>query len=821
MLDALGSQPVPPEEAEGDRPLATLRTRAADDETVALVDAWAGVVHVLDFYQERILNEGYLTTATELLSVTEIARAIGYEPDPGVAASTALAFTVDDTVPDAVVVPLQTPVQSVPRQDELMQTFETSAALEARAEWNALRPRPTRPEVIDHTTTRLQLQGAATGLTVGSALVVVGAERPATTGPGADLSERWDLRFVTAVDLVDNPDALTNGSTPGADGDQHPQHTLVTLDRPLGDGHTTPAQQDVRVLAFRDRAGIFGWNAPDPKVVPAEWRANRELMVGGAPDGASRWRGFGLEEDRTRKSLGGRGTRAPVLDLDAEHPAIVTGSWVCLDSPRRVELYRVLRVGPAGRVDFSLTSRLTRLHLDGDEGLDLMPRRGTTVHCASADLPRAPVPDTGPVQGVAIELDRIVTPLPVGRRVIVTGTTPDGAAIAVDTRVTRCEATDGRTVVEVADAVPPLVRPSVVIRANVVGATHGETVQEEVLGHGDASAAFQTFVLRQAPLTWVPAPPTGSESTLELRVGGIRWERVDSLHDRGPNERVYTLRRDRDGRTIVATGDGVTGGARLPSGVENVRARYRRGLGRGGEVGPGQLTLLQVRPAGLQGVTNPRPAVGGADPASFDEVRRDAPRDVLTLGRLVALQDYEDLAASFPGIGKARAEALWDGRRSVVHLTVISSSGVALTTADPTLATLLASIDAVRDPGHRVRVSGHRPATFAVKAGILVDPAHQAPTVTAAVRAALVEAFAPAARRFGQPVFASEVTTVAQHVPGVRAVDLDRLYRSDEGEGLSTALASASARWDGGTVSAAELLVVDPEAIEITQVEDT
>lgn len=819
MLDALGTQPVPPDRTGGDRPLANLRTRAADDETVALVDAWASVVHVLDFYQERILDEGYLTTATELLSVTEIARSLGYEPDPGVASSVALAFTVEDTVAEAVLVEGGTPVQSVPGQGEQMQTFETTEAIEARAEWNVLRARRTRPQVIDGLTRRLHLQGAATGLAVGAALVVVGTERTSTTGPGADLSERWDLRFVTAVDLVDNPDALTNGSTPGSPGPQHPRHTVVTLDRPLGDARTAPAEQDVRVLAFRDRAGIFGWNAPDPKVVPAEWRANRELMAGGAADGAPRWRGFGLGEDRTRLGLGGRGLLAPVLDLDAEHPTIVAGSWVCLDSSRRVELYRVTRAGPAARVDFSLSSRVTRLHLDGDEGLNRLPRRGTTVHCASEDLPRAPVPDPGPVQGVAIDLDRTITPLPAGRRVVVTGTTPSGEPVAVDTRVTRCRATREGTVVEVADALPPLDRASVAVHANVAGATHGETVREEVLGHGDASVPFQTFALQQAPLTWVPAPPTGSASSLELRVGGVRWEQVDTLHGRGPHERVFTLRRDRDGRTVVATGDGVTGGARLPSGVENVRARYRKGLGRAGDVRPGQLTLLQARPAGLRGVTNPRQAVGGADPASFDEVRRDAPRDVLTLGRLVALRDYEDLAASFPGVGKARAEALWDGRRSVVHLTVTTPAGVALTPADPTLATLVASIDAVRDPAHRVRVSGHRPAAFAVKAGIVVDPAHQAPVVVAAVRDALLAAFGPDARRFGQPVFASEVTTVAQHVEGVVAVDLDLLHRTDQPAGLASALESRSARWDGGTVAAAELLVVAPAAVVITEVD--
>ena len=48
--------------------------------------ACACVADVLGFYQERIANEGYLRTATERRSVLELARTIGYELKPGVAA---------------------------------------------------------------------------------------------------------------------------------------------------------------------------------------------------------------------------------------------------------------------------------------------------------------------------------------------------------------------------------------------------------------------------------------------------------------------------------------------------------------------------------------------------------------------------------------------------------------------------------------------------------------------------------------------------------------------------------------------------------------
>ncbi len=65
-----------------------LTTRANDDPSIALLDAASVLLDVLTFYQERIANEGFLRTATERRSVLELARQIGYELNPGVAAST-------------------------------------------------------------------------------------------------------------------------------------------------------------------------------------------------------------------------------------------------------------------------------------------------------------------------------------------------------------------------------------------------------------------------------------------------------------------------------------------------------------------------------------------------------------------------------------------------------------------------------------------------------------------------------------------------------------------------------------------------------------
>ena len=74
--------------------LAGLKTRDDDDFSIALLDASSVMLDILTFYQERLANESYLRTATQLQSLTELARLIGYQPAPGVGSSVYLSFTL-------------------------------------------------------------------------------------------------------------------------------------------------------------------------------------------------------------------------------------------------------------------------------------------------------------------------------------------------------------------------------------------------------------------------------------------------------------------------------------------------------------------------------------------------------------------------------------------------------------------------------------------------------------------------------------------------------------------------------------------------------
>ena len=770
--------------------LRDLNTRDDDDLAIALLDAWATVADVLTFYSERIANESYLRTATERVSLLQLARLIGYELRPGVAASTHLAFELEDTphvpgVPRVVNIDVGTKVQSLPGQDELPQTFETVENIEARPEWNTLRPRQTVPAKPDQDDKEVYLKGVRTGLSPGDGLLLVGTEREATAG-----NENWDFRRLKTV-------------TADPDSDR----TRVTWDRGLGwrrfGGVILPAG-DPKAYALRQRAALFGYNAPDWLSMPESIKESYLGRLPGTDD--TEWPGFELESDDT-------------IDLDAVYPRITQGSWVVLSRPNYEEVYQVETVEEGSQTNFTLTAKTTRLEVRGENLVEKFGegRRDTVVFAQSEVLEIAEYPLADPVQGDEVLLDRRVDDLAGGRTLIFSGE-DDESGEPRDEPATLLEAVleDDLTKLRLtADLAYAYRRDTLTIHANVAHATHGES-REEVLGSGDASTPFQRFVLRESPLTHISAPtPSGTESTLEVRVDDIEWHEVPDLYGRGPEERVYTTRLDEESRTTVQFGDGRSGG-RLPTGRENVRASYRKGMGVDGLVRAEQLSLLMTPVLGVRGVKNPLAASGADDPESQDDARLNAPLTVLTLDRVVSLRDYEDFARAYAGIAKALATWVWTGETREVLVTVAAPAGREV--GADLLQNLVAAIRAVGDRHLPLRVEAYRPAFFGMAAKMRTNPDQIPERVVAAVAAALQEQFGFDARSFGQGVALSEVLAAIQAVPGVVMVDVDELYRMprDEREEQPQPFLEADVTRQGeedGDVLPAELLTLDPQSL--------
>ena len=190
----------------------------------------------------------------------------------------------------------------------------------------------------------------------------------------------------------------------------------------------------------------------------------------------------------------------------------------------------------------------------------------------------------------------------------------------------------------------PALRAPVTVFGNLVAATRGESVLNEIIGSGDASLAFQSFTLAKKPLTYFndPAGPGGRRSTLEVRVNAIKWKEVASFFGAGPEDQDYIVRQNDAGESEITFGDGVTG-VRLPTGVDNVTASYRFGAG-AAKPPAGVINQLAKPVEGLRRIVNPVAAGGGADADQPKDIRKNAPNSALILGRAVSVPDFEALA---------------------------------------------------------------------------------------------------------------------------------------------------------------------------------
>lgn len=539
------------------------------------------------------------------------------------------------------------------------------------------------------------------------------------------------------------------------------------------------------VYALRTTAALFGHNARQ-RITYADGRPNVDQN--------------GLIVTAEWPPTGEAGN---VLFLDNAYDKIAPDSYIVVVKPgsTAAQILQVEQVAIHPRTAYEISGKTTELQLSGNwcDEVTFALIRETAVYAQSErlELAEAPLEETvgydpdDPAAGYALELDGLYDGLEIGRWLIVAGECAE-TGIQRSEQVMLAEVTEGVRQV-VADAATTLDLPgdtphttlhfaaglaytyqraSVTLYGNVVKATHGET-RTEVLGSGDGSQRCQAFTLRQSPLTYVSAPTeAGVESTLRVWVNDVEWHEVGDLLPLEPTDHRFITRTNDAGQTTLIFGDGEHG-ARLPTGVENLQAGYRTGIGRPGNLAAGRISLLATRPLGVKAVVNPLPSTGGADPESREQARRNAPLGVLALDRLVSVTDYADFARTFAGIGKASATRLSDGRREVVHLTIAGIDDIPIDPGSDLYRNLGAALRRHGDPWQPCLIEPREWITLVISAGIGLDPDYRWAKVEPQLRAALLTAFSFERRELGQDAVLGEVISVLQQVPGVIYVDVD------------------------------------------------
>jgi predicted phage baseplate assembly protein len=585
------------------------------------------------------------------------------------------------------------------------------------------------------------------------------------------------------------------------------------ISRTLYDGWrnlpVTPSST-IEVYALRVRASIFGHNAPLRTGVRRSSNDNGELST----VEYNEWTPQIIDPDADNESPGG----GPIIfaagpsandpqeqirevTLDAPYAQILPGGWVVLERSRpitqgqsRLVITRAADVAERSRADYGMSAKGAQLRLndpwlavsDNQQPNPMLLVRGTAVYAGAELLELVEQPIDDPVADDEIELGDLYDGLEAGRWLIVAGERADLAGVD-GVRAAELVMLSGvrqgfdpdlpgdrsRTTLQLATPLSyAYKRDTAIVYGNVAHATHGET-RPEALGSGNGAQPIQQFTLRQPPLTFVSAPTVdGVESTLEVFVNDVRWHEAPSLWELGPTDRGYITRTDDDQRTSVIFGNGEHG-ARPATGRENIRAVYRTGIGAGGNVGVGAITLLTTRPLGVKGVVNPLAASGGADRESRDQARANAPLGVTALDRLVSVRDYEDFARTFAGIGKASAQQLSDGRREVVHLTIAGVDDAPIALTSDLYRNLRLALHRWGDPHLPIVVALRELVALIISANVRVHPDYLWDVVEPQIRAALLERLGFARRALGQDALLSEAITAIQAVAGVEYVDVD------------------------------------------------
>ncbi|HET8756042.1 MAG TPA: hypothetical protein VFM58_08535 [Solirubrobacteraceae bacterium] len=782
--------------------------REPDDPGIALLECGAVLGDILTFYQELYANEAYLRTASWRSSVAELARLVGYRLAPGLGGSATFAFELRPGAP--VTVPAGFSLQVELADGDAPAVLQTKAELVAVPELSRFSlHRPLRAPPLLRGARSLWLGGAVPAdLAADDRLLLAVPD-------GADPARLTATQIV----VVDAISALHGAAIVEIKGSLQRDYPAGAVAYRLGRsfrhfGHSAPAQEvsvgtggtavGEAVNYCRSIGGstLLGSGALGAHDLPLD-AAVDDIATGGEV--------ICTYVGGCRTPLQQSATWGGITYFLAGEEALPYGSTFYVEGVLLGAGALSQLLPPAYTTDVrtiaGISSRSLRLgSLTGPSTVLELDRALATSATAGADMRTFAIHEvTSP--RLSLRAQPVDRDIATGRDLYFAGAADVAAQLAG--RRLAIVPPAGEPVITVVAAVgvdssgvaglaglhrvtlaadvayesfpqEPGDAPTVVL-GNLVDAEQGKSEPEAVLGSGDGRSAFQTFKLPAAPLTYLAAPDQTPPQApaLEVTVAGRAWTRVESLFGQSADAEVYIVREDDAGSSWVQFGDGLRFGSRLPSGVDNVRARFRTGAGAHGLQKDGT-TVLAGRLDRLQAVQLAGVVAGGADRETADVARAAAPGRVQGLGRIVSLSDFETEALAMPGV--ALASAAWGIAHGVpaVTVTVLMESGreaehaavaAALRTAARERGPDRFEIEVVQGTLRRARLE----AELAITAG------YDAAAVLAAVREAL--GVSPAAdglfslrrRRFGQDERATRVTGVIQDVPGVSWARVVRL----------------------------------------------
>ncbi|HJR08375.1 MAG TPA: hypothetical protein VJ842_14030 [Pyrinomonadaceae bacterium] len=803
--------------------------RGADDPGIALLEGASILGDILTFYQELYANEAYLRTARWRESISDLVRLLGYRLSPGLGGNATFAFEVKGTKP--VLVPAKFPVKAQVEGLEKPADFETSEDVIAHPHLSRFHLyRPMLDPSITSATNEFYISVpdqnvAPVALKAGDRLLIGSPTQYLPPGPSRMLN--------SSVVIVDSVRELHGTKIFKIKGTLNvPYSTTILGAYKLGRtfkhfGHNGPLKitrtpKEIVATSVVDGKKTTTTTTPAPEYFHSFLR---DVLA----DGNKTWDYF---TDRRGLTPATR-TIEPTFSrlefpLDSDVKDLTAGSTIVLQAslykdtqqdhypPKEFSLVRTItKIKPATVTWGTVTGASSVLTLnapvdtyDGNDQYYFTDIRQLEFYETTSPLltlKAAPQEDVGDYFGIlkvfygteaelkTLEGRRLMFEK-AGAETIISTVTDIWSPPELDPLLPALRYVYTDPALNHADF--PNENPTVTVYGNLIEATQGKTEQEAPLGNGDARQAFQTFKLPKSPLTYKlsagDAPPEVPE--LEIYVNGRRWQRVSSFFGRKYDEEIYIVREDADDVSWVQFGDGRTG-ARLPSGMKNVVAKYRTGTGAYGALKPDTTVQAGAKLDRLDKIRMPAVASGGSEPEDGENAREAAPGKIQSLDRLVSLKDFESETLAISGV--ARATAAWQLEEHIptVVLTVLMNTGRDQEIEQ--VRKVLADYDRCRGPQRfPILLKQGKRQHAAVSIDFSYDPTFRKELVEEAIRRALGThdgkiggkeqsppgLFSLRNRRFGQREYLTTIAGVVQNVEGVVWVKVAALYSYGDAE---------------------------------------
>ena len=269
------------------------------------------------------------------------------------------------------------------------------------------------------------------------------------------------------------------------------------------------------------------------------------------------------------------------------------------------------------------------------------------------------------------------------------------------------------------------------------------------------------------------------------------WNPKRDLLNSAATAKEFVAEIETDGACLLRFGNDKQG--EQPKPETNFIPTYRVGNGNSGNIGANSLTHLISSDADITSIKdhiikvwNPMTAHGGLEAETMEEVRQFAPEAFRSQERAVTPADYEFFAQrSLPDeVQRAASTFRWTGSWRTVFLTVDRTEGNNVDTLFK--KKLLNRLEQYRMAGFDLDVDSPLFVSLDIELTICVNPHF----FTTDVKKALLETFSnrilsdgqkgvfhPDNFTFGQPVYLSQIYSLAQSTEGVDSVQISKFCR--------------------------------------------